>query len=237
MRGGFPESYLAGDDAASFRWREQFVRTFLDQDIPALGIDVTRSSLERFWTMVAASNATIVNRAKLADPVGVSPQTISRYLDILESTFMIRLLRPFFPNTRKRLVRSPKVYLRDSGVLHSLLGIRTWDELYGHPAIGASWEAYAVEQIVSSASEWKPSFYRTSAGAEIDLVLQRAARTVAVEFKPTQSPRVIRGFYQAVEDIGATERYIVAPLARRELIPFGRQTYLCRPEDLIARLG
>ena len=237
MRGGFPESFLARDDAASFRWREQFVRTFLDRDIPSLGIDLTRSALERLWTMVAASNGTILNRAKLADPVGVSPQTISRYLDILESTFMIRLLRPFFANTKKRLVRSPKVYLRDSGLLHALLGIRTWNELYGHPAIGASWEAYAVEQILGSAPEWQASFYRTSAGAEVDLVLQRAGRTVAVEFRAAQAPRVTRGFYQAAQDIGATERFVVAPLARREIIPFGSGTYLCRPEDLMARLG
>ena len=107
MRGGFPERYLAGDEAASFRWREQFGRTFLDRDIPALGIDLTRSALERLWTMVAVSNATVINRAKLADPVVVSPQTIARYIDILENTFMIRLLRPFFHNTRKRLVRRP----------------------------------------------------------------------------------------------------------------------------------
>jgi uncharacterized protein len=237
MRGGFPDSYLADDDAASFRWREQFVRTFLDRDIPALGIDVTRPALERLWTMVAASNATLLNRAKLADPVGVSPQTIARYIDVLESTFMIRLLRPFSHNTKKRLVRSPKIYLRDTGLLHTLLGVRTWDELYGHPAIGGSWEAYSVEQIVSSAPEWRPSFYRTSAGAEVDLVLQSAGRTIAVECKSTQSPRVTRGFYQGAEDIRANERYIVAPLARRELIPFGRDTYLCRPDDLIDRLA
>jgi len=237
LRGGFPESFLAADEAASYRWREQFVRTFLDRDLPALGIDVGKPALERFWTMVAASNGSLLNKAKFADPIGVSPQTITRYIDILEATFMARLLRPFFSNTKKRLVRSPKIYLRDSGLLHTLLGLRSWDALFGHPAIGASWEAYAIEQILGVLSEWQGSFYRSSGGAEIDLVLQRGGHTVAVELKSTRSPRVSKGFYQAADDIRADERYIVAPLPKPELVPYGNGAVLCRPESLIRRLS
>jgi uncharacterized protein len=237
LRGGFPESFLAIDDAASYRWREQFVRTFLDRDLPALGIDVGKAALGRLWTMVAASNGSLLNKAKFAEPIGVSPQTITRYIDILESTLMGRLLRPFFHNTKKRLVRSPKMYVRDSGLVHALLGLRSWDELFGHPAIGASWEAYALEQILSVLREWEGSFYRSSGGAEIDLVLQRGKRTVAVEFKSNSSPRVSKGFYQAAEDIQADERYIVAPLSQPELIPYGHGTVLCRPESLIQQLS
>ncbi|MDA3950647.1 MAG: ATP-binding protein [Spirochaeta sp.] len=237
LRGGFPDSFLAEDDAASYRWREQFVRTFLERDIPALGIDVATATMERLWTMLAASNGSTLNRARFADPIGVSPQTVARYIDILESTFMVRVLRPFFRNTKKRLVRTPKIYLRDSGLLHTLLRVRTWDELYGHPAIGASWEAYALEQILGSLPGWNASFYRSTGGAEIDLVLDRGTRTVAVEFKATSSPRVTKGFYLAADDIQANERYIVAPLAVPDLIPFGGGAILCRPENVVERLA
>lgn len=231
LRGGFPDSFLAMDDAASYRWREQFVRTFLDRDLPSLGIDVGKAALSRFWTMVAASNGSVLNKAKFADPIGVSPQTITRYIDILESTFMVQLLRPFFHNTKKRLVRSPKIYLRDSGLLHTLLGLRSRDELFGHPAIGASWEAYALQQILGVLEQWEGRFYRSSGGAAIDLVLRRGKRTVAVEFKSNSSPHVSKGFYQA------DERYIVAPLPQPELIPYGHGALLCRPESLIQRLS
>jgi len=189
LRDGFPESFPAADEAASYRWREQFVRT------------------------------------------------ITWYIDILESTFMVRLLRPYFRNTKKRLVRSPKIYLRDSGLLHTLLGLHSWDALFGHPAIGASLETYALEQILGVLPEWQGSFYRSSGGAEIDLVLQRGGHTVAVELKSTRSPRVSKGFYMAAEDIRADERYIVAPLAQPELIPYGHGAVLCRPESLIRQLS
>jgi predicted AAA+ superfamily ATPase len=236
FRGGFPDSFLAADDGASYRWREQFVRTFLERDIPALGIAVTTPMMERLWMMLAASNGSVLNRAKFADPIGVSPQTIARYIDILESTFMIRVLRPWFRNTKKRLVRSPKIYVRDSGILHALLRLRTRDELFGHPAIGPSWEGYALEQILNLLPDWNASFYRSSGGAEIDLVLERGMHTVAVEFKATSSPRVTKGFYLAADEIGATERYIVAPLEQPDLIPFGNGAFLCRPENVVERL-
>ena len=197
---------------------------------------MTTATMERLWTMLAASNGSILNRAKFADPIGVSPQTIARYIDILESTFMVRVLRPYFQNTKKRLVRSPRIYLRDTGLLHTLLRLRSWDELFGHPAIGASWEAYALEQILGLLPEWKASFYRSSGGAEIDLVLERGSRTVAVEFKSTSSPRVTKGFYLAADDIQAVERYIVSPLEAPDLIPFGGGAILCRPENVVERL-
>jgi predicted AAA+ superfamily ATPase len=234
MRGGFPESFLAPSDEASLVWRQQFVRTFVEGDLPALGIDLTTSAVSRLWQMLASGSGSLLNRTKLADPVGVSPQTIARYIDILEATFMIGVLRPRLPNTKKRLVRAPKLYVRDTGLLHALLGIETFNNLYGHMAIGASWESYVVEQLRAGLPDWNASFYRTSGGAEIDLVLERGGRRIAVEAKSSSAPRVSRGFYEAAEDIGATDRFVVAPLSRPDGYPIGRETVVCSPDWLLS---
>ncbi len=236
LRGGFPESFLALTEYESYSWREQFIRTYREVDLPSLGIDITTAAIGRLWQMLASASGALLNKAKLAEPVGVSPQTIARYLDVLEATFMIRVLRPSLVGTRKRLVKSPKVYVRDTGLLHALLGIRSMNELFGHMGIGASWESYMVEQICGSLPEWSHSFYRTSGGAEIDLVLERGGRRVAIEAKASSSPRVTRGFYEATDDLDVDLRFVVAPLTTPGAYPVGRDTIACTPDWLLPRL-
>ncbi len=235
LRGGFPLSLLAESDEASYRWREQFVTTYLERDLPSLGIDLTRSAIGRLWTMIASGSGSLLNRAKFADPIGVSANTIQRYLDILESTFMIRVLRPAYANTKKRLIASPKVYIRDSGLLHVLSMLGTWDALYGSHLVGPSWESYAIEQIVSALPGWRAGFYRTADGAEIDLVLE-GTKTIAIEMKAAVAPRVSRGFHLASDDVHADEKYIVAPLPTPDPYPIGNNTIVTTPELLVREL-
>jgi uncharacterized protein len=234
FRGGYPESYLAPSDEYSFRWRQQFIRTYLDADLPALGIELSRPAMERFWRLIASSTGSVLNKAKLTEPVGVSAHTLTRYIDILESTYMVRILRPKWGSTRKRLVKSPKVYIRDTGLIHALLGIEDVNRLFGDVAIGPSWESYVVEQLCAAFPSWEHSFYRTSAGAEVDLVLEHGERVVAVEAKASTAPRVTRGFHDACSDIGATERYIVAPIPGNESYPYDARTRVASPNVAIS---
>jgi len=173
LRGGFPRSYLAADEDVSFQWRQDFTRTFLERDVNMLGFRMPPARLGRLWKMCAHIHGSLLNASKLADSLGVSSHTIRSYVDLLEHTFMIRVLMPDAPNLKKRLVKSPKIYIRDSGILHALLDIRTHDDLLSHPIIGASFEGFAMENILAFAKNYEPSFYRTSAGAEIDLILRR----------------------------------------------------------------
>lgn len=237
IRGGFPLSYLAPSEEQSVLWRQQFVRTFLEGDLPAMGIDLPTPAVRRLWQMLASASGSVLNRAKLADPVGVSPQSISRYIDVLEATFMVRVLRPYHVNVKKRLVKSPKVYVRDSGLLHTLLGITDVSQLLGHIFVGASWESFVIEQICASLPEWTPAFYRTGGGAEIDLVLHRADVCIAVEAKASASPRVGRGFHEAAADIRAARKYVVAPLPAPGSYPAARGTTVATPDQVIADLG
>ncbi len=236
MRGGFPRSYLAATEEQSAIWCQQFVRTFLEGDLPAMGIDLSTPAVRRLWQMLASGSGSILNRSKLADPVGVSPQSISRYIGILEATFMVRVLRPYFANVKKRLVKSPKVYVRDSGLLHSLLGITSTPQLVGNISVGASWESFAVEQMCSALPGWTPSFYRTGGGAELDLILERSDQRIAVEAKASTAPRVGRGFHDAAEDISATRKYVVAPLLHPGSYPGPRDTIIASPDRVIADL-
>lgn len=212
IRGGFPRSLLAEDDATSVRWREDFTTTFLERDLAQLGVRVDTGRLGRFWRMVAHSHGSLLNASKLGDALGVSAHTVRSYLELLSHTFMVRLLPPDTPNVKNRLVKSPKVYLRDSGLLHALLDIRCQDDLLGHPIRGASFEGLAIENILSSLPGWRGSFYRTHAGAEIDLVLRRGRRTVAVELKAAAVPKVSRGFWSAVETLQPDAAHLVAPV-------------------------
>lgn len=216
QRGGYPRSFLAPDDELSSAWRTSFIRTYLERDIPSFGFNVSITTVEKLWTMIAHLTGQILNKSKLAESLGVTHPTIQSYLDILENTFMIRTLRPFSVNVKKRLVRSPKIYIRDSGIIHSLLGITSMNDLSGHPVYGASWESYAVEQIISLLPDWEPSFYRTSNGSEIDLILAKGTRKVALEMKAHTAPKPGAGFYHALEDTGITEGYIVSPLREPE---------------------
>ena len=213
LRGGFPRSFLATSDASSGNWRESFSRTFLERDIPQLGIKVQAPTLRRLWRMIAHHHGQLLNSSQLAAALGVSSTTIRGYLDLLIQTFMLRRLEPFATNTKKRIVKSPKVYLRDSGILHSLLHIDRLEDLLAHPVCGASWEGLVLENIVASLPGWQPSFYRTANGAEVDLVLERGRRRLAVECKASTAPVVSRGFWNALDDLGVDEAWVVAPVA------------------------
>lgn len=173
LRGGYPDSFLAASDKASLRWRQAFIRTFLEQDLPQLGIRIPAAQMQRFWQMLAHLHGQLWNASQIAGSLGLTPPTMRHYLDILADTFMVRSLQPYHVNLGKRLIKSPKIYLRDSGLLHALLGIETADDLYGHPVVGASWEGFVIEQLIGYIGDpsVEPAFYRTVAGAEIDLIL------------------------------------------------------------------
>lgn len=224
LRGGFPDSYLAGDDEASSDWRLDFMRTYLERDIPQLGPRIPAETLRRFWTMLAHGQGGQLNASRLAAGLGVSGQTVGRYLDLLVDLLLVRRLPPWIANVGKRLVKSPKVYVRDSGLTHALLGIETLDDLMGHPVVGPSWEGFVIENILSATRRNVHAYYyRTSAGAEIDLVLAlRPDRLWAVEVKRTLSPSVGKGFLNACEDIGADRRFIVYPGSTH--FPIGHET-------------
>jgi predicted AAA+ superfamily ATPase len=223
LRGGFPSSFLAADDAATLQWREAFIQTYLERDIPQFGIRVPAAMLRRFWTMLAHSHGQLWNGAKVAASLGVSGPAVKHYLGILQDTFMVRVLQPCHANLKKRLVKSPKVYLRDSGLLHALLGLADHDSLLSHPVLGASWEGFVIEQILSAKPlSAQAGFYRTSAGAEIDLVLQAGGNRppVAVEIKYSLSPAPSKGFWSGMADLGCERGFVVAPV--QEAYPLGR---------------
>lgn len=213
IRGGFPESFLADGGEASLRWRRDFIRTYLERDIPQLGPRIPAETLRRLWTMLAHGQGGLLNAANLARGLGVSGATVGRYLDLMVDLLLVRRLPPRLANAGKRLVRSPKVYLRDSGLLHSLLGIADKEALLGHPIVGASWEGLVIENLIGAAgTEAEPSFYRTSNGTEVDLVLSWPdGREWAIEVKRTLAPRLERGVRSALADIGPQRSFVVYP--------------------------
>lgn len=233
-RGGFPRSFLAEDDAASYRWRQSFIRSFLERDIPQLGFDIPAASLYRLWRLLAHHHGQMLNASKLGAALGVTHTTIRSWLDLLSQTFMIRLLEPTETNLGKRLVKSPKVYIRDSGILHALLEIESNDALFGHTALGPSWEGLVIENLLAMARLWRPSFFRTSNGAEVDLILERGTRRLAVECKASSAPDVSRGFWQSIEDLGVEHAYIVAPV--EEAYPIRKNVEVCPLNVLVERL-
>lgn len=211
LRGGFPDSFQAESDRASLEWRDDFLRTYLERDIPALGPRIPAATLRRFWTMLAHAQGGLSNAAALAEGLGVSGQTVGRYLDLLVDLMLVRRLQPWHANVGKRLVKSPKIYVRDSGLVHALLGLGTLESLLGHPVVGSSWEGICIETLIAaSPAGTEPYFYRTSAGAELDLLLKLPDGTIwALEIKRTVTPRVSRGFHQAVGDINADQKILV----------------------------
>lgn len=214
-RGGFPDSYLARSDAASMRWREAFVRSYLERDIAQLGIRVSAATLRRFWLMLAHYHGQLWNASTLAASLGVSAPSVRHYLDILESTFMVRVLQPYSANLGKRLVKSPKVYLRDSGLLHNLLNVPNHEALLGHPVLGASWEGWVIEQILSQApSGSRPYFYRTASGNELDLLLELPGGQLrAIEIKHSAAPKLGKGFTEALDALKLDVGFVIAPVA------------------------
>ena len=215
-RGGFPDSTLGGSESSSIQWREDFIMTYLQRDLSAMGYDIRipAMALRRFWQMLAHTHGQLSNLSQLATNMELSRQAIRNYLDILQETFMIRQLQPFHTNLKKRLVKSPKIYLRDSGILHTLLGINSLDELMGHSALGMSWEGFCMEQILNQLPRsWDCYFYRTQTQAEVDLVIQKRLgdAPVFVEFKYSQTPKLAKGFWTACDDLQPQSCYVVYP--------------------------
>lgn len=211
IRGGFPLSWLAKDDAASLTWRDMFIATYLDKDIPALGPRIPATTLRRLWTMLAHNQGELLDQSKLAASLAISGQTVGRYIDLLCDLMLVRRLPAWSGNVGKRLVRAPKVYVRDSGIVHSLLGLQNFDAVLGHPVAGASWEGFVVEQLIAAAPQAQASFYRTSHGAEADLVLHmRNGESWVIEIKRSSAPTVSKGYHLAAADIGATRKLLVA---------------------------
>ena len=213
LRGGFPESYLAPSDEISSRWRRSFVQTFLHQDIPSFGIDVAPERLRRFWIMAAHYHGQTWNSSAIAKSLDISHTTARSYLDVLTNSYVMRQLRPFVSNLKKRVVKSPKVYLRDSGLLHSLLQIETLAALQSNPRYGASWEGFALEQLCSvlGLEPDETCFWATHGGAEIDLVVERGGKRYGFEFKVTEKPSVTHSMTRAQEDLGLKTVYLVYP--------------------------
>ncbi|HML95679.1 MAG TPA: ATP-binding protein [Thermodesulfobacteriota bacterium] len=211
LRGGFPESLLAASDHDSLAWRRDFIRTYLERDIPQLGPRIPAETLQRLWTMLAHNQGAPVNAAQLARSLGVSGTTIARYLDLMVDLLLVRRLQPWTFNEGKRLIRSPKVYVRDSGITHALLNITNYNDLLGHPVAGGSWEGFVLENILSVAFPGARSYYyRTPGGAEIDLVLEFGMRDRwAIEIKRSSVPSLSRGFHIGCEDVKASRRYVV----------------------------
>ena len=217
LRGGFPLSSLAPNDNASYVWRQDFIRSFLQRDLPDMGVRVPAETLRRFWHMLAHLQGQMFNASQLGLSLGgASHTTATRYLDVLVDAMMVRRLPPHLPNVGKRLVKSPKVYLRDSGLLHALLGIATVHDLQGHPVAGASWEGFVVEQVAAGLPpDAHLSYYRTAAGTELDLVIEHRARKVGVEIKFSSAPKPAKGFWRALQDLQIDRAYVVAPVPGR----------------------
>ncbi len=218
VRGGFPDSFLAADDESSLLWRSLFIKTYLERDVPALGPRIPSETLRRYWQMLAHNQGQMLNAAQLASGLGVSGHTVARYLDIMVDLLLVRRLQPWATNAKKRLVRTPKVYVRDSGLLHALLNIRDQEDLLGHPVVGSSWEGMMIENILDMCPpSARPTFYRSASGAEIDLVIEFDARERwAIEIKRSISnPGPSKGFYIGCEDIKATRQFVLYPGAER----------------------
>ena len=213
LRGGYPQSYLADSDKLATVWLQNFIQTHLERDLPALGVRVPSTTLLRFWTMAAHCNGQLWNAAKLADSLGVDSKTTRRYLDLLEDTFMIRQLQPFFANIKKRLIKSPKIYIRDTGLLHTLLKIYSFDDLLANPVLGASWEGFCIEQIIAlKPARFDIYFYRTQAAAEIDLVLTKGLKVeIAVEIKYSLTPKMTKSSTNAIAELNPKKTWIVYP--------------------------
>lgn len=210
VRGGYPKSFLAEDERESIEWREDYIRSFLERDLPSLGFRVPAPVLKKFWTMIAHTQGQIVNYAKLAQSLDVSIHTIKNYLHILEETLVLRVLQPYYTNTKKRLIKSPKIYIRDTGLLHSLLRINEINDLLGHPVVGQSFESCVIQNIAASAKYWDMYFYRDSTGNEVDLVLEQGLKKIVVEIKSSTAPKIEKGFWNSVKFLEPDEMWCIA---------------------------
>ena len=216
LRGGFPRSFLAKDDALSLLWREAFIRTFLERDIPQLGITIPAETLRRFWTMIAHYHGQVWNAAEFARSLGTSEITARRYLDILSGAYMVRILPPWFENISKRQVKAPKIFIRDSGLLHALLQLSILSDLQSHPKLGAAWEGFALEQVIGLFNTRDAYYWGTYSGAELDLMIHFSGRRYGFEFKYSDAPGISRSMRIAMQDLSLDHLWIVYP---------GRQAY------------
>ena len=224
LRGGFPDSFLASTEKISLKWRSNFITTYLERDIPLMVSMIPAHRLRRLWTMLAHEQGQLINFSKFAGSLDLSSPTVKSYVEMLEDLFLVRTIRPWMSNVGKRLVKSPKVYIRDSGLAHALLQIKDLDELYSHPVVGSSWEGFVIENIVSVLPKNAAyGFYRTAVGAEIDLVISHQSQLWAIEIKRTSSPKLSKGFLNAVQDVEATHRFFI--YAGKEEYPMGENTF------------
>jgi len=212
VKGGFPRSYLAESLDLSIVWRNSFIETFLQRDLPQMGFNIPPETAIRLWKMCAHSQGQILNASKFGESLGFRYQTIKKYLDIFAGTFMLRILPPFLPNLKKRIVKSPKVYIRDTGILLSLLNLKSIDDLLGHPVFGPAWETLVIENVLQHFTNWEFGFYRTSHGAEIDLTLQNPDKRIAIECKASTAPKPSKGFYSAMDDLDIDQGFIISPV-------------------------
>lgn len=229
--GGLPQSLLSKTTEESFYWLENFIRTFLERDLRNFGFNIPSETLRRLWKMLAHLNGQTLNNSQIALSMGLSHTSIRHYIDILMKTFMIRLIEPYHHNIKKRLIKSPKVYFRDTGILHSLLKIDSFEDLHNHPIYGSSWETIVIENIIAKYHKWNHYYYRTSNGNEIDLILTKANRIIAIEIKASPTPKLSRGFWLALEDVKATEAYVIAPV--RMTYPMKNKVMVYSLEDFL----
>ncbi len=211
-RGGFPPAFLADTDKQSDAWRRDMILDYLSRDIPSFGFTIPLPAMSRFWKMAAHYHGGLLNASKFGQAMDLSHNTVRKYIDILEQTFMVRVLQPLEINLKKRMVKSPKIYLRDSGLLHTLLEIESMTELYGHPVFGASWEGWCIEQLINKLPLWQPFFYRTSSGEEIDLVLTKGRKKLAFEIKASLTPHLSRGFADTIAALKPERTWVVCPM-------------------------
>ncbi|MEM8894719.1 MAG: DUF4143 domain-containing protein, partial [Bacteroidota bacterium] len=210
LRGGYPESLLATDGTSSLVWRQNFINTYLERDIPFFSPRVPSMTIRRLWTMLAHHHGQLLNASTLANSLGMSNSSVTRYIDLMESLFLIRKLRPWYQNTGKRITKSPKVYINDTGILHALINIPDYNTLYSHPVAGASWEGFVLQNIIGVLPDFAETyFYRTSGGAEIDLIITLGDKKIAVEVKKASVPKLERGFYEACQDLQPSEKYLI----------------------------
>jgi len=237
VRGGFPDSYLAKDDEDSYVYRRNFIRTYLERDVPQFGPRIPAETLERLWIMLAHNQGQLLNASRLAESLSVSAPTVSSYISLLSDLLLVRRLPPMHTNTKKRLVKAPRVYVRDSGIAHALLGLVDYNQLSGHPVYGASWEGFVIENILAVIpGRTTASFYRTAAGAEIDLVLQFPGGEVwAIEVKSGLAPKLKRGFYNALEDIKPDRSFVVYAGSAR--YPISKETEVISLFELCQELA
>ena len=215
LRGGYPDSYLALSDDYSSLWRESFIRTYIERDVPQFGFQITSRQMLRLMLMIAHSHGQLLNSSKIGESLRITHPTVKRYVDVLEQTYLIRSLPPYFANIKKRIVKSPKIYVRDTGLLHQLLQIKTFNDLLGHPVFGASWEGLVVENVCSSINNAEFSFFRSATGEEMDLIVQKNGKLIAIECKASTAPQLTQGFWKTLDIIRPDRTFVAAPIERR----------------------